>query len=334
MEIKKISVDRFNNLAFAEPDASIYQHSCWADHMVGKDYDPLFVEYDDDHGVCQALAMFLLKRESFFSSKLTAFCLNGYLINYFDLQLLRSFNQELIPFLRQQNIKKLVIEPTVYYSEGRFDNHAIADALLDLGYSRSGDLFTYQIDTRRYEQNKGVRNIVLKFKEVEENSDEYQKLFGQKEDENVELYKTLQPYTHIYAVRLDSFKSKRALEEDMQECIDFIVRNKEDYKFNEQIAEKEAQIANIKAVTSIVRKYEKNGEDPIMAAACVAFYSNKCIVLFEINKDRENALKGVNILFDRIAEEARSRGCSLVEGRQPFANAQEKKLLGEFTYIL
>ena len=108
MKLHEIDAAKFNNLLTAEPDTNIFQSSYWADYEVDNGYKALFVEAYDEVGSCDGLGMFLLKKMSLLSNRLSAYAPHGYLINYYDDRKVEEFNDLLIPFLRDRNIAKLM----------------------------------------------------------------------------------------------------------------------------------------------------------------------------------------------------------------------------------
>lgn len=327
--LTEISVEKFNNLAYAEPDGNVFQNSCWADHEVKNGYRPVFFEYLNDCGTTMALAMFLLKKNSVFN-KFTAYCPNGYLINWYDDELLRAFNEELVASLKKYRVNRIVIEPHVAVEKA---GRHVSEVLESIGYQKTKEIFTYEIDVNGFERNLSDSNIILKVKRTEGDIFEYRDFFkNNRNSEYLELYNSLKPYTAFYTVSLDSYKSKRAANENIQECKIYIDEHKDDYKFEQKIADKEQEIKRINQIVAGIERYEKShGTDPLIYGMGVTEYSGKIGRLFSISLDPQNFFNAEAELINKIVEDAHEKGCIIVDGSQEFSNARKTELIGEYT---
>ncbi|MBQ2584686.1 MAG: peptidoglycan bridge formation glycyltransferase FemA/FemB family protein, partial [Erysipelotrichaceae bacterium] len=102
MKLYETDANNFNDFSSAEPDASIFQTSYWSDYMVSKGYKASFIEASNEHDTCLALSSLLLKKESFLSSKYTALAPHGFLINYYDEELFKTFHGLMADYLKQE----------------------------------------------------------------------------------------------------------------------------------------------------------------------------------------------------------------------------------------
>lgn len=329
MGLTEISVEKFNNLAYAEPDGSVFQNSCWADHEVKNGYRPVFFEYLNEYGTTMALAMFLLKKNSVFK-RFTAFCPNGYLINWYDDDLLRAFNEELVEHLKKYRVNRIVIEPHVAVEKA---GKHVSEVLESIGYQKSREIFTYEIDVANYERNLSDSNIILKVKKTDGDISEFREFFkNNRNSEYLELYQSFKPYTAFYTVSLDSYKSKRAANDNIQECKIYIDEHKEDYKFEQKIAAKEQEIKRINQILAGIEKYEKShGTDPLIFGMCITEYSDRISKVFSITLDPANFFNAEAELINKIVEDAHENGCIIVDGSQEFSNAKKTELIGEYT---
>ena len=329
MNITQISVDKFNELAQSEPCASIYQSSYWSDLMIKKGYEPLFIQYTDDNNICVALGMFLLKRDTFISFKPTAHCPYGYLINYYDKDILKQFSEDLKEFFKEKKVSKIVIEPNVAFHNGKYTNEAVVKALLESGYTKSNNLLIYSLDTENHEEKINAHNFILKAKEVEEDV-----LFAlTKNSDYLELYETVKPFVTLYAVRPDSTKTRRKLNDSIKECEKFISEHEDDYKFDEKNSLKMDMIRDRRqSIVALDRFEDKHGVEGVLTLACVCKYAGKYNILFTINNDTDNFFEAENALVDKLVKDAIKQGCHEIYSLKPFAYAEKVELLGEYTY--
>ena len=329
MGLNEISVEKFNNLAYAEPDGSIFQNSCWADHEIENGYKPVFLEYQNDQGPCMALAMFLLKKNSVFN-RFTAYCPNGYLINWYDDELLKAFNEELIPYLKKFRVNRIVIEPHVAYEKS---GKHVSEVLQSIGYQKSKEIFTYEINVEDFERNLSDSNIILKVKKTDGDISVFKDFFkNNRNSESLELYNRLKPYTSFYTVSLDSYKSKRSANENIQECKIYIDEHKDDYKFEQKIVNKEQEIKRINQIIAGIEKYERShGNDPLIFGMCVTEYSDRISKVFSISLDPQNFFNAEAELINKIVEDAHEKRCIIVDGSEEFSNARKAELIGEYT---
>lgn len=327
MKISQISVDEFNKLAKCEPCASIYQSSYWSDLMIKKGYEPLFIQYSDDSNMCVALSMFLLKKDSILSFKPTAYSPFGYLINYYDKNLLSMFNHDLVVFLREKKVGKIVIEPSISLHNDKYTNEAVVKSLLECGYIKSKNLFVYNLSTAKHQEHSNTHYIIHKVNETDERI-----LYSSSiKEEYLEVYEAIKPNASIYEVKLDSFKTRRTIEEKIIECEEYIKKHKSDYKYIDKIPEKKKEIENYNMIESVVDKFEeKNGIDGLLAIACVCKYAGKCNIMFIVNYDKNNFFEAENALIDKIVEDCKKEGFKNIESLKPFVCADEIELLGEY----
>jgi len=328
MKLSEISIEKFNNLAYAEPDATIYQTSHWSDYQIHNGYKPLFLEYAYDNGSAAALAMFLLKKNSLF--RYTAFCPRGFLINYYDNLIVRSFVKEIVEFMKNLKVNRIVIEP--YIPASASENY-VHTTLKELGFVKTKDLYSYRIETETFESYKINEHIILKAKKAEKEDLSFLSLFPKKNAQNYHLiYEALKDYASIYTVSLDSFKSKRNSQEYIEECERFIINHKNDYKFEEENRQKQEEIARTENALEYMEKLEKkNGKDPLIGCMCVVEYGESFSIVFSASIDQRDILNAEEILINKIIEDAKENGSIIIEGSQFFTGSSQVEMMGEFT---
>ncbi len=326
MKLHETDIRRFNQLVSAEPDSTIYQTSFWADYMVSKGNRAVFLEADDDSGTCVALCMLLIRKESFLSSKNAAYAPFGFLINYYDEALVRKFHEALLGWLNQEKVAKLVIEPQIDLGD-----NSVRRVLEDLGYEKEEDLSVYEERVNTHEDLLSDPNVILRIRCIDDNSVFAKFAKDKNEKEDLRIFDCLQNHSKAYVATLDGYKSRRAIEENISQCEQFIRVHKDDYKFIDSIGEKEDEVRNLKKIFNAINKYEKDlGTDPDIAAVCVCDFSDHLTIMFKMSLDKENLFSTEKEIVDHICADCKNRGIIKIDSGDPFVYGEERKLLGRY----
>ncbi|MBQ1508835.1 MAG: peptidoglycan bridge formation glycyltransferase FemA/FemB family protein [Erysipelotrichaceae bacterium] len=148
--IKEIDPKTFDEYTRDHPQITFYQTSGWGRLKSFTGWKSLYLSYEKDGET--AYGLFLLKKMPLIRAYL-AYCPRGFLIDYGNTELLHSFQQELIPFLKKKGCFELIIDP--YYPcqerdingdpvEGGFDHRPVVDDLISLGYEHLGYNLHYE----------------------------------------------------------------------------------------------------------------------------------------------------------------------------------------------
>jgi lipid II:glycine glycyltransferase (peptidoglycan interpeptide bridge formation enzyme) len=324
MKLTAISAEDFNLQAYTEPNASIYQSTYYADYMIKNDYKPLFLSYNNDLNVSTALAMLLVKKKSLFFSKYSAYAPKGYLINYFDTDILKQFSNDLAVYLKNEKIDTLVIEPDLTLK----DHEYLIYSLENLGYQKTKSLYTYEVNVQAYKSIRVNRNIILDVKTI--NEPEIAETYKAKEE--AELYDAFQKYVVTYEASLDSYRTKLSFRNSIEDHEDFILSHQGDYKFREKIEERKAALDNDKYLLKCIDGYEKAyGVNPVLGICCMVEYSDRVSHLFTLLKDRENPLEIDKLLLNHIVNEQKRKEVDIIYSQTELPNSEKVELLGEFT---
>lgn len=171
--IKEIKKEEFNELSKCFPNVTFYQTSNWADLKSFTGWKALFLGYYED-GLLEAIGLFLLKKMPGFNSYL-AYSPRGFLANFNDSKQLKNINDELISYLKQQKVFQLIIDPYLPLNkrdidgnivEGGFDNTAVVDSLVSLGYKHTGFNLNYENLNPRWLFRLDIKNKT--FDEIKE----------------------------------------------------------------------------------------------------------------------------------------------------------------------
>lgn len=323
MKLHETDANHFNDYASAEPDSSIYQTSFWSDYMATRGYSPVFIEACDDSDTSVCLSSLLLRKESFVSSKLTAYAPFGFLINYYDEFSFRQFEEMLEGYLKQKKVSKLIIEPQVVC-----DERLVQKMLEDLGYVKEEDLSIYEEDVNDHVDALNDLNIVLKIRCTDDISPLESLASGKEDNEKLKIFRCLSGHAKCYVAQIDSFKSLRAIENSLADNEAFISEHRNDYKYVEAIADRENENKRLKKLFNVIKRQD---EDPDIAAICVSDYSDKCSIIFGMNKDREDLFHTEKAIIDQICADCKNRGIIRIDSKSEFIYSKEKKLLGRFS---
>ncbi|MDO4500508.1 MAG: peptidoglycan bridge formation glycyltransferase FemA/FemB family protein [Erysipelotrichaceae bacterium] len=149
--IIEISKEEFDFEAKLFPDLTFYQSSNWAALKSYTGWKALYLKYLENNSV-EGLGLFLLKKMPLLNAYL-AYSPRGYLINYADIEQLKNFNNELLPFLKKKKVFQLIIDPYVLLHdrdingdirEDSFDNTYIVETLKEIGYRHNGYNLYYE----------------------------------------------------------------------------------------------------------------------------------------------------------------------------------------------
>lgn len=198
MKILEIPKEKFNDLISAEPDANIYQTTNWADYYKTMKYEPLYIGYVNDKNVYSAFAAILIKKGSIFKPKV-AICHGGFLINFYDNELLQSFDRDLKKYLSKKRIKSLTIIPNIKYQTSRGNNDLLISQLHDLGYEKVDSEIQYLVDANNvHSEDNNVFDVY-----VAENDEQYNCIF-QLDKKYKHIFDNLQEHVKFVVCKLNN----------------------------------------------------------------------------------------------------------------------------------
>lgn len=161
MKITEIKRDEFNRVTGGFPQATFYQTQNWAVLKSYTGWSSLALGYENDKGELKAAGMFLLKKMPLISAYL-CYCPRGFLMDYSDTELLRSFVNDLKKYLKTKHVFELIIDPFLPLNkrdidgnivmkenedgtkEALVDNTDVVDELKSLGFRHNGFNLYYE----------------------------------------------------------------------------------------------------------------------------------------------------------------------------------------------
>ena len=114
MVIKEISVDEFQEFVNSSPLGTYYQTRSYALLMGNNGYDYDFIGFINEYNQIKAASLILIKKEK---SIKYGYAPRGFILDYFNQELLSSFTEELIKYYRKKHICFIKINPEIAISE-------------------------------------------------------------------------------------------------------------------------------------------------------------------------------------------------------------------------
>lgn len=330
MKLVEIKPNEFNELALSEPNESFYQTANWGEFYSSLGYNPIYIGYIDDHSVYTALALILVKnKESFFSHK-TAICPYGYLINYYDKDLLRNFTIDLKKFLSKKGIGELTINPNVTYLTSRGNNDLLIKNITNLGYKKTKNncFYTYEIDKlTNVEQTEDIYLDTY----VIENSEQASKLF--KANKNYKcLYDAMGKLVKFVVCELDVKTSINKLNKRIEDAKNYLDLHKEEID-NPDVDKNNKLINEKQSLLDLLNKYSnENTDNQLLAVTCFVEFKNKATILFTDNKKEYESLNTLALINHKTMETLDKLGYKTFDSYTETDNGQKIDLIGEFTY--
>ena len=144
MEIIQITKEQFDEFANNCPYKNFYQTSQYGMLMDRHSFDDYYLAMKDEMGNIKAATLILIDK-AFIGYK-WGYCPRGFLIDFSDFQLLKTFTDLLKEFLNKRNFMFVKIDPAIIYKSrdknGKeipgIDNSTLVNNLLQLGYEHEG----------------------------------------------------------------------------------------------------------------------------------------------------------------------------------------------------
>ena len=144
MEIVQLTKEEFDSYAENHPSKNFYQTSAYGMLMDRHSFDDYYLAMKDESGNIKCATLILI--DKVFLGYKWGYCPRGYLIDFNDTELLKTFTNLLKEFLKKRNFMFVKIDPYIIYKsrdkKGKeipgIDNSKIVNDLLSLGYEHTG----------------------------------------------------------------------------------------------------------------------------------------------------------------------------------------------------
>ncbi|MBR2784909.1 MAG: peptidoglycan bridge formation glycyltransferase FemA/FemB family protein [Clostridia bacterium] len=144
MEIRQLTTEEFDNFAKNYPYKNFYQTAEYGTLMDRHAFNDYYLGLIDDANNLVAATLILVNRVVM--GYKWGYCPRGYLIDYKNEDLVRTFTQLLTDFLKKRNFMFIKIDPQIIYKSHEntgevnalVDNEIIYNTLLNCGYQHNG----------------------------------------------------------------------------------------------------------------------------------------------------------------------------------------------------
>lgn len=174
MHIKQLSIKEFEDFVEDSPLRSHYQTFSYALLMAECGYDYDLIGYVDENDTIHAASLILIKKLNILFKY--GYAPKGFIIDYFNKDLLKSFSEALINYYSKKNLIFIKINPEIAIAEIDIntkertynDNQEIKDILIDLGYVKLKENLYFESMIPRY---NGIVNLKkFDFKNLNKNT--------------------------------------------------------------------------------------------------------------------------------------------------------------------
>ena len=166
MKIKDISLNDFYNFTKNYPISSHYQTMNYALLMSEQGYEHDFIGYVDDFNNIKAVSLILIKKIN--KHYKYGYAPKGFILDYFNEQLLDSFTKDLINYYKKKKIVFIKINPEIAIKEIdknntiELPNIEIKDILSKLGYQKLKDNLYFESLLPRFNAIVNLKDFDLK----------------------------------------------------------------------------------------------------------------------------------------------------------------------------
>lgn len=172
MKLINIPKEEFNQKTAHLPCSNWHQTSNWATLKAHTGWGAHFIGYINDNDEIVAACVLLAKNIPL-SKKQLFYSPRGFLIDFNNDDLLRSFHKDLINYVKEHNGFELLIDPYLEYQhrdqdaniiDDGFNNQSVIDTLIDLGYHHNNGFNLYSENL----QPRWIYTVTLKDKTYKE----------------------------------------------------------------------------------------------------------------------------------------------------------------------
>ena len=144
MKIVELQADQFKTFENNFPYKNFYQTEEYGMLMNRHQFNDYYLGLEDDSGKIVAATLILVRRGALGFK--WGYCPRGYLIDFKNIELVKTFSNLLVDFLKKRNFMYITLDPIIIYksrnNKGEIvpgvDNTEIYNTLIDLGYEHKG----------------------------------------------------------------------------------------------------------------------------------------------------------------------------------------------------
>ncbi|MDO4198808.1 MAG: peptidoglycan bridge formation glycyltransferase FemA/FemB family protein [Erysipelotrichaceae bacterium] len=303
MKIVELDKKEFDRYVITEPDCSLYHTSKWVSYFNNPKSEYHYLAYQDDVFYF-AFAIVEIYRKNIFSRK-EAFVDYGYIINYYDLRLLKNFHNDLVAWLNEKDVKTLTISPNIPYRTQYGNNAYLLKAIQELGYEKIEDTFNYSYFPEEEDDKESLLSLNISEMNIND-ADIIEKQFSYNVKDVLEHFKDDVKIMALSINTIDSLvKINDSLEEDKEN----------------------GELDNLRAaVEKIMNEYEN---DLIVEYICYIKYDRYAYILFT---DSLNSIDTDRALFKEVMK--KEKDIKALYCQKPFRGAKKEKRIGRYIFNL
>ena len=316
MVIKEISVDEFQNFVNNSPLGTYYQTRNYALLMGNYGYDYDFIGFINEYNQIKAASLILIKKEK---SLKYGYAPRGFILDYFNQELVHSFTEELIKYYRKKHICFIKINPEIAISEvdpktgiKTYNwNYDIKEILENNGYYKLKDNLYFEsilprfqavVSLKTFQENNLTKNCRNKINkgihkglhiELSEKSgiDILQRFIEKKKHTNLFYYKDYYNIFHrenmidLFLVSIDSgeylINSRKLYEEELERnsVLNNELKQKNSKKVINQKMSSDRKLLAYKNDIQEATELNKRKDKVYIAGALVIKYKNRVHIL-------------------------------------------------------
>ena len=281
MKIVELNPTEFDKLAKCEPNSSFYQTSDWAKYYAYQGYEPLYLGYLSDKNVYLAFALILISKGSLFQGK-QALCPAGFLINYYDTDLISKFTKDLKKYLRKKHVSSLYIEPNIEYHTSRMNNDLLINNLTKLGYQKTRNCKYFTVKVKKPEKLTIPKELCFNSYCI---SDDNDKLFKNNSKCRY-LHDSMKEHARFVVCELDSNQSISNLQSTINDINEYLDSHQYDINLDKTNIKKKQLLEKQKLLDQVNYCVSKKGNNPVLVTTCLIEYDNVITQVF-IDDDRD-----------------------------------------------
>jgi len=163
MKLVKLTIFEFDEFSNNHPLGSYHQTSNYAINASEEGYDYELLGLKDDEGKIVAASLILIKKINFLSKY--GYAPKGFLIDYFDKSLLKTFTDELKKYFYKKNVAFIKINPEITIGQIDLKNHITTyNANLEIENNLTELKYKKLIDNYRFSSKIPKYNVIIPLK--------------------------------------------------------------------------------------------------------------------------------------------------------------------------
>lgn len=328
MKLVTMQADVFDKLASIEPGHSFYQSSKWGQYAILNNKEPVYLGLVNENGIYMAMGLFILNKKELFK-KNEAYCPFGFLINYYDNDLLKEFMNAVKIFLHKKGVGKLTINPKIEYMVRSHNNDLLIKKIEEIGFKKISDNFIFYTEIEQIPKKPTQKDLIFNTYTIT-NQEEISRLSDKKEELN-DLFKAFDKQVIINICEADFKTSIDKLTSYIEDTKKYIEENKEDNSKTTILEKNETTLLEKeKTRDDLIELYKQNNNKNLVLLS-ILINSNSEITLLAIdNTEKYKAYELDVALYSQTLKSINKLGYNSFYGFQNLSNSKKTEYIGKF----